>query len=80
MIRWGFKGMRKPFDVPVLALMIATLWKACGGNWEAAFHCTGFLFIGVLQVVPPAAYLYTKEQHISGTSVRLAISQWTFGE
>jgi len=45
MIRWGFKGMRRPFDVPVLALMIVTLWKACGGNWEAAFAAGGFFVV-----------------------------------
>ncbi|KAF8850321.1 hypothetical protein BDZ45DRAFT_809232 [Acephala macrosclerotiorum] len=40
MIHWGCKW--RPLDVPAVALIIVTLWKASGGNWEAAFAAGGF--------------------------------------
>lgn len=43
MVQAGFRRWR-PFDVPVVAMIMVTVWKVSGGNWEAAF-ASGSFFI-----------------------------------
>jgi hypothetical protein len=50
MIQAGFRRWR-PFDMPAVAMIIVTLWKVSGGNWEAAFASGGF-FIMLVSLSP----------------------------
>jgi len=52
-IHWGQKWKPKRLDTCAVAVVIVILWKATGGNWEAACAAGGF-YIMLVSLSPKA--------------------------